>query len=132
MGRAYAKPIENFKAETFKSTMNEFVSTEAEVRSDKYPGYSPMQKEYPKLEMVLSKKGQSMLNLHSDIMNIKNWLRGTHHSVHPDHFGHYLNEFHFRFNRRSKKLRPRIFHLLIEEMTRAVPITLQQIQANAA
>jgi len=91
-----------------------------------------MQKEYPDLDMVLSKKGQSMLNLHSDIMNIKNWLRGTHHSVHPDHFGHYLNEFHFRFNRRSKKLRPRIFHLLIEEMTRAVPITLQQIQANAA
>ena len=70
MGRAYAKPIENFKAETFKSTKNEFVSTEAEVRSDKYPGYSPMQKEYPDLEMVLSKKGQSMLNLHSHINGI--------------------------------------------------------------
>ena len=61
--------------------------------------YVPVMKEYPELEMVLSNKGRSMLDLHNKIMNIKNWLRGTHHSVQEDHLEGYLNEFHFRFNR---------------------------------
>jgi hypothetical protein len=32
--------------------------------------------------------------------NLKNWLRGCHHGVSPQHLQAYLNEFAFRFNRR--------------------------------
>ena len=131
-GRAYAQPIKNFEAATFKGVMNNFISVEAEIKSDGFASYIPMMKEYLKLEMVLSDKGRSMLHLHNHIMNIKNWLRGTHHSVHEDHFGAYLNEFHFRFNRRSKTMRPKIFHMLLNKMTTARPLTYQQIKGMAA
>lgn len=33
-------------------------------------------------------------------LNLKSWLRGTHHGVSPQHLQAYLNEFAFRFNRR--------------------------------
>lgn len=132
IGRAYAQPIKNFQAKTFKVVMNDFISPEAEIKSDGFASYIPMMKEYPKLEMVLSNKGRSMLYLHNQIMNIKNWLRGTHHSVHEDHLEGYLNEFNFRFNRRAKKMRPKIFHTLITKMISACALTYQQIKAIAA
>jgi hypothetical protein len=34
-------------------------------------------------------------------LNLKSWLRGTHHGVSPQHLQAYLNEFAFRFNHRS-------------------------------
>ncbi len=39
--------------------------------------------------------------VHRVISNLKTWLRGTHHGVGADHLEHYLDEFVFRFNRRS-------------------------------
>ena len=39
--------------------------------------------------------------IHLVFSNLKTWLRGTHHGVSPQHLSAYLNEFTFRFNRRS-------------------------------
>jgi hypothetical protein len=33
-------------------------------------------------------------------LNLKSWLKGTHHGVSPQHLQAYLNEFTFRFNHR--------------------------------
>ena len=57
----------NFEAKTFKVVMNNFISCEAEIRSDGFASYISMMKEYPKLEMVLSCKGRSMLHLHNQM-----------------------------------------------------------------
>ncbi len=38
--------------------------------------------------------------LHIHIMNIKGWLRGIHHKCKGNRLQNYLDEFHFRFNRR--------------------------------
>lgn len=131
IGRAYAEPIDNFKSETLKVPMDKVIDKNAEIKADGFASYIPLQKDYVNLKMILSQKGQSMVNLHNHIMNIKNWLRGTHHSVSPEHFPAYLNEFNFRFNRRAKNIRPKIFHLLIQKMRTSIPMTYQQILANA-
>ena len=33
-------------------------------------------------------------------VELKTWLKGTHHGVSSKHLPHYINEFVFRFNRR--------------------------------
>ena len=38
--------------------------------------------------------------VHLVFLNLKSWLRGTHHGVSPQHLQAYLNEFTFRFNHR--------------------------------
>ena len=47
-------------------------------------------------------------------MNIKDWLRGIHHHCSKEHMHDYLNEYHFRFNRRLNM--ETIFDVLIRKM----------------
>jgi hypothetical protein len=52
--------------------------------------------------------------LHIHIMNIKGWLRGIHHHCSKERLQGYLDEYHFRFNRRAFK--DTIFDMLIRRM----------------
>jgi transposase-like protein/ribosomal protein L37AE/L43A len=47
---------------------------------------------------------------------LKRWLLGTHQgAVSPDHLPYYLDEFTFRFNRRTSKSRGKLFYRLMEQ-----------------
>ncbi|WP_396171601.1 transposase, partial [Flavobacterium sp.] len=50
------------------------------------------------------------------IMNIKGWLRGIHHHCSKEHMQDYLNEYHFRYNRRSNM--GTIFDMLMKKMVK--------------
>ncbi len=57
---------------------------------------------------------------------LKRWLLGTHQgSVGPEHLDAYLNEFTFRFNRRTSSRRGLLFYRLIEQAV-VTPTTYQQ------
>jgi hypothetical protein len=56
---------------------------------------------------------------------LKRWLLGTHHgAARPQQLDFYLDEFAFRFNRRSSRQRGLLFHRLLEQATQIdhVPI----------
>jgi hypothetical protein len=58
---------------------------------------------------------------------LKRWLLGTHQgSVSPEHLRAYLNEFTFRFNRRSSRRRGLLFYRLLEQAVATPPITYKQ------
>lgn len=132
IGRAYAKAIKNFKTETLKAPMLKHVSFTARVKTDGFSSYIPLSKMYSKLRQILSNNGTNMPELHNHVMNIKNWIRGIHHKVSEQYYQAYLDEFNFRFNRRFKTIRDKIFHLLIERFTQWFPSTYKEIRANAA
>ena len=55
---------------------------------------------------------------------LKRWLLGTHQgSVHPSQLDYYLDEFAFRFNRRSSRSRGLLFYRLLEQATLTAPVT---------
>lgn len=59
---------------------------------------------------------------------LKRWLLGTHHgAVKPKHLDAYLNEFVFRFNRRSSRSRGLLFYRLLEQAVAARAITYKEI-----
>ena len=59
---------------------------------------------------------------------LKRWLLGTHQgAVKPAQLEHYLDEFVFRFNRRTSRSRGLIFYRLLEQAVQADPITYRQI-----
>jgi ISXO2-like transposase domain len=59
---------------------------------------------------------------------LKRWLLGTHQgAVKPAQLEHYLDEFVFRFNRRTSRSRGLIFYRLLEQAVQAAPITYRQI-----
>ena len=81
-----------------------------------------MKKDYPNLSQIKSENGKSFQDIHIHIMNLKGWLRGIHHHCSKERLQGYLDEFHFRHNRRSNM--ETIFDLLIRKMVLKEPIRL--------
>ena len=66
----------------------------------------------------------SMPAVHRVAALLKRWLLGTHHgAVQPNQLDYYLDEFVFRFNRRSSRSRGLLFYRLLEQAVLTEPVT---------
>ena len=60
---------------------------------------------------------------------LKRWLLGTHQgAVRPDHLDYYLDEFTFRFNRRTSASRGKLFSRLVEQAVEVPPAPYRQLK----
>jgi hypothetical protein len=125
VGRAYAQVIKDASSTSFKPFFELYISKDAKIITDVWRGYIPLKKDYPKMEQMKSEKGKNFPDLHFHIMNIKGWLRGIHHHCNEGRLQGYLDEFHFRYNRRSNM--ETIFDVLIRKMVYSKPIRLKSI-----
>lgn len=114
VGRAYAEVIENSSAKELGGFLKKYVSKDADLVTDKWRGYIPLKKEFLKLDQISSNDGKNFKQLHIHIMNIKGWLRGIHHHCSKKHMQKYLDEYHFKYNRRSNM--GTIFDVLVRKM----------------
>ena len=59
---------------------------------------------------------------------IKRWILGTHHgSVQTAHLDAYLDEFVFRFNRRTSASRGMLFYRLLQQAVVTDPVTYDDV-----
>jgi transposase-like protein len=59
---------------------------------------------------------------------LKRWLLGTHHgAVQPSQLDNYLDEFTFRFNRRTSRSRGLLFYRVLEQAVITNPLTYRDI-----
>jgi len=65
-----------------------------------------------------------MPGVHRVASLLDRWILGTNHgSVVPDHLQSYLEEFTFRFNRRTSRSRGLVFRRLLEQAVVISPVT---------
>ncbi|MEW7976657.1 MAG: transposase [Candidatus Sedimenticola endophacoides] len=70
----------------------------------------------------------AMPGVHRVANLLKQWILGTHQgSVTPDHLQGYLEEFTFRFNRRTSKNRGLVFRRLLEQAVVTGPVTESEV-----
>lgn len=70
----------------------------------------------------------SLPGVHRVAALLKRWLLGTHQgSVQPHQLDYYLDEFTFRFNRRSSRSRGLLFYRLLEQALVTDPVTYRTI-----
>lgn len=100
IGRAYARTIDNASAKSLQTIFDKHISKNSSIATDKWKGYVPLKKDW-QITQALSNKGEGMKMLHTHIMNLKGWLRGIHHKCSKARLQYYLDEYHFRFNRRT-------------------------------
>ena len=122
VGRAYAQIIEHASFEELKPFFESYVHKQADVVTDEWRGYLPLKKEYGGLNQIPSGEGKNFPDLHIHIMNLKGWLRGIHHHCSKERLQGYLDEYHYRYNRRNNM--DTIFHRLIERMVKNRPIRI--------
>jgi transposase-like protein len=71
---------------------------------------------------------ESMPGVHRIAALLQRWLLGTHHgAVQTKQLDYYLDEFVFRFNRRTSKSRGLLFYRLLQQSVETSPVTYMDI-----
>lgn len=105
------------------------VAPRAEIHTDSWGGYNNLSDNgYTHKKTVLSSSGDpahvSMPGVHRVASLLKRWILGTHQgSIVPAHLQSYLEEFTFRFNRRTSRSRGLLFRRLLEQAVATGPVT---------
>ena len=73
----------------------------------------------------------SLGGVHRIASLLKRWLMGTHHgAVQPKHLDAYLDEYVFRFNRRTSRSRGMLFYRLMQQAVATSPLTYSDVVAQ--
>ena len=101
----------------------------SEVHSDGSAAYRSLSERgythHPHVMLGSARKAHQLLpGVHRVASLLQRWILDTHHgAVQPSHLDDYLDEFAFRFNRRSSRSRDLLFFRLLQQAMRTDPLT---------
>ena len=76
---------------------------------------------------------QLLPRVHRVASLLKRWLLGTHQgAVANEYLDYYLDEFTFRFNRRTSKSRGKLFYRLLQQAVQVAPFPQQMLMEEAS
>lgn len=128
-GRVRMRHVPDASATSLVPFVCDVVAPGSVMRTDGWRGYDPLPRHgYTRKKIVLSGSGDpahvSMRGVHRVASLLKRWILGTHQgSVYPAHLQSYLEEFTFRFNRRTSRSRGLVFRRLLEQAVVIGPVT---------
>ena len=132
-GRIRMRHVSDASGNRLVPFVREVIEPGSMILTDAWGGYHGLPEPgYQHQQTVLSNRGDpahvALPGVHRVASLLKRWLLGTHHgSVNPDHLQAYLEEFTFRFNRRTSQSRGLLFRRLIEQAVATSPITDAEI-----
>jgi transposase-like protein len=129
IGRIRLRRIPDASAQSLLGFLKESVEVGSEVHSDGWRGYLPITAagyvHTQHKQTTLSSPTPSyegMPHAHQVASLLKRWLLGTHQgAVGGEHLDYYLDEFTFRFNRRTSASRGKLFYRLVEQAVQVEP-----------
>ena len=137
MGRIRMRVIPDASAVRLHAFIQDSIERGSTLHTDGWPGYSGIDTKGYSHEISLIKgrpKEASRLlpRVHRVASLLKRWLLGTHQgAVEPQHLPYYLDEFTFRFNRRTSRSRGKLFYRLMQQAVHTEPSTYEAIVAPA-
>ena len=137
VGRIRMRRVTDASAASLHPFVIDSVESGSVVHTDGWDGYSGLARRgYQHKVTVLRNKQQSASELlprvHRVASLLKRWLMGTHQgAVSHEHLDYYLDEFTFRFNRRTSRHRGKLFYRLLQQAMIAGPTTYAQMVKRA-
>ncbi len=131
-GRVRLAHLDDVSAQSLVPFVCEMVMPGATVMTDGWAAYAGVSGHgYAHEKTILSASGDpahvSMPGVHRVASLLKRWLLGTHQgSVSPQHLDAYLQEFTFRFNRRTATRRGLLFYRLMQHAVLTPPTTYKR------
>ena len=128
-GRVRMRHIPDTSGSSLLPFVCDVVASDTLVSTDAWGGYNSLPKHgFMHQQTVLSNSGDpahvTMPGVHRVASLLKRWILGTHQgSVTPEHLQSYLEEFTFRFNRRTSNSRGLVFRRLLEQAVATNPVT---------
>jgi transposase-like protein len=132
IGRIRMARIPDASAPVLEGFVVQTVVAGSQVHTDGWDGYNGLSvRGYRHDISVLRGQGkeaatQLLPRVHRVAALLKRWLLGTHQgAVRAEHLDYYLDEFTFRFNRRTSRSRGKLFYRLLQQAVQIGPTTYQ-------
>lgn len=133
IGRIRMRQIPDASAASLEGFLRESVAAGSAIHTDGWKGYNGIAARGYVHQVTLMKgkketASQLLPRVHRVISLLKRWLMGTHQgAVSHKHLDYYLDEFTFRFNRRTSKSRGKLFFRLAQQAVAVDPIPYDHI-----
>ena len=133
-GRIRMRHIPGASGDSLLPFICDMVNQNAIVHTDGWSGYAGLSKlKYKHKVTVLSSSDDpahvSMPGVHRVASLLKRWILGTHQgAIDSVHLQSYLEEFTFRFNRRTSKSRGLVFRRLLEQAVLTKPVVENDVK----
>ena len=136
-GRIRMRHVPNASAKSLRTFVRETIVANSILCTDGWKGYNGLSSEYVHRQTILSASDDpahvAMPGVHQVASLLKRWLLGTHQGAFSkEHLQSYLEEFTFRFNRRTSHSRGQLFHRLLEQAVSTPPVTQEDIRYGYA
>jgi len=132
-GRIRMAKVPDLSAPSLRGFVRDNVQKEAELRTDAWSGYNGIEvMGYKHIVINISDSGDPahvvMPRVHRVASLLDRWWLGIHQgAIRPSHLDYYLDEFTFRFNRRTSKARGLLFFRLMEQAIDCNPVPRKMI-----
>ena len=133
IGRIRLARIADTSSDSLLPFIEEAIEAGSVIYTDGHKGYKPLSRAgYLHEPMSIWTTGDpahvAMPRVHRVSSLLKRWLLGTHQgAVRPQQLDYYLDEFTFRFNRRSSNHRGLLFYRLLEQAVQIDPKPLAKM-----
>lgn len=125
IGRIRMRQVTDLSRSTLHAFITENIEPGSMVRTDGLETYSGL-RGYRHAPIVITGSGRTadelLPRVHRVVSLLKRWLLGTHQgAVGHKHLDYYLDEFTFRFNRRTSASRGKLFYRLVQQAAQIEP-----------
>lgn len=134
IGRIRLLRVPDASAASLNFALQEMITPGSVVNTDGWVGYATVGNKGYIHEQIrpVAEVGDNLLPLaHRVTSLLKRWLGATHQgAVRPSHLDYYLDEFTFRFNRRTSRSRGKLFYRLMQQAVQIAPVTGDDIRGG--
>jgi transposase-like protein/ribosomal protein L37AE/L43A len=137
IGRIRMQRVKSASAADLQGFVQDVVESGSEIHTDGWEGYTGLEKKgYTHRVTVIGKDkkraSQLLPRVHRVVSLLKRWLMGTHQgAVSHEHLDYYLDEFTFRFNRRTSRHRGKLFYRLMQNAVAIDPVPYKALVTHA-
>jgi len=137
IGRIRLRRIPRASSQSLLAFVQEAIEPGSTVLTDGWEGYDGLKGHgYTHKARVIRGSGKTasvlLPRVHRVASLLKRWLLGTHQGgVSRDHLDYYLDEFTFRFNRRTSRHRGKLFYRLVEQAAAVGPTPYAQLVSDS-
>jgi len=136
IGRIRLRRVPDASGPSLKGAVKDGVDLGTTVHTDGWEGYAGLSKTGYVHEVVRESAdvGKNLLpKVNRVIALLKRWLLGTYQGrLQPPHPDYYLDEFTFRFNRRTSRSRGKLFYRLVQQAAAIAPVPAKDIRGGTA
>lgn len=134
IGRIRLKHVADASAKSLNEAVKDSVEPNSIVRTDDWNGYNQLQKLGYSHDVIRKTfdVGENLLPSANIVISLlKRWLLGIHQgAVNVSHLEYYLDEFTFRFNRRTSTSRGKLFYRLVQQAAEIAPLSIKNISTG--